>query len=531
MGSLLKITGNGTATVDFEGGERINVSLTFQNLTTNPVLMTNGNVFFATYGGWSNQFTYLDSTNFLGGFIGLNTTLPGSSSQTTGFNQPTGEPVSHVIIQVHAVDSSGNQEDVLSVIPILISGISPQQLKVTKPVYLGIMEPLDVISLQDPWSVGVQEQKVLTVMGQLVNGTGRAQIIKNLRLTLQDSNSQWNKDDDLEFDRFFDPQGSNVFNPGFADGNSMPIARFLSRFEVPINFVKGLLRITGEGSVQNYNDSNFSDYKIGPMNFDVNLAPSETLQAPVEGFEPVAAPFSFGALQFVDSYWYWGNGPGEESFSIHSRPEARYSYDMAVHKRRPPSLGDFDPAYEAHQNLYARMVSSTPDQTVNSNFFCWGKKILCMHDGFVVYVKDTGVTTQSGLTDLSTIGMAINSVVVVRHRDGKKLLNRYSKYYHLAEGSATALGWAPTPTNPMIQINAGQILGEVDHAGYSSEPHLHIGYFMKDATGRLRALPMRFQNLQVHICSGQGGGISLWCNDTPMPFVPTGSSYYNPPAI
>ena len=281
MGILLKITGNGTATVNFEGGERINVSLTFQNPTTKVVRITNGNVFFATQGGWSGQMQGIpefNSTNFfLGGFIGLNPNFAGSSSQTTGFSVNTGEPMSYVIIQVHVVDSSGIQEDVLSVIPILVSGISPQQLKVTPPVYLGIMEPLDVISLQDPWSVGVQEQKVLTVMGQLVNGTGRAQIIKNLHLTLQDSNSQWNKEDDLEFDRFVDPQGSNVFNPGFADGNSMPIARFLSKFEVPINFVKGLLRITGEGSVQNYNDSNFSHYKIGPINFDVNLAPSETL--------------------------------------------------------------------------------------------------------------------------------------------------------------------------------------------------------------------------------------------------------------
>ena len=167
-------------------------------------------------------------------------------------------------------------------------------------------------------------------------------------------------------------------------------------------------------------------------------------QAPVEGFEPVASPFSFGILQFVDSYWYWGNGPGEESFSTHSRPEARYSYDMEVHKREPPSMGDFDPAYEANLNEYARMVS-TSDKTVNSNYFCWGKKILCMHDGFVVYVKDTGVTTQSGYTPLETISNATNSVVVVRHRNGKKLLNRYSKYYHLESQVAQPPWVGPRP--------------------------------------------------------------------------------------
>lgn len=405
-----------------------------------------------------------------------------------------------------------------------------QQINITPPVYLGIMEPLDVISVQDPWfGAGGPEKKLLIVMGQLVNGTGREQIVKNLHLHLKDSNSAWTKDEDLTPGNFFDLEGSNVFNPSLADGNPMPIARFLVKFELPNNFLKGQLEVVVQGSVRNYNNSMFSKYKIGPKNFDVDLAPSDTLLAPVEGFDPITVPGpGFMSSQFVDSYWWWGNGPaGEESsftpFSTHSRPEARYSYDLEVHKREPSPLGDFDPVEEANTSLSANMVSffSTSDKRVNSNFFCWRRPILCMHKGTVQYVKDdTSVTTQSGWSP--TIPSGTNSVVVVQHEEDEQLINRWSKYYHLAQGSATVRGIIPGKP-----VEAGEILGNIDNTGYSSEPHLHIGYFKYDATGRLRALPMRFQNLEVHICSGVSGYNAV-CNDLPMPFVPTGFFYYNP---
>jgi hypothetical protein len=76
------------------------------------------------------------------------------------------------------------------------------------------------------------------------------------------------------------------------------------------------------------------------------------------------------------------------------------------------------------------------------------------------------------------------------------MLNRFTKYYHLLQGTATLDPSDPDPDSKLAHL--GMVMGQIDNAGYSTEPHLHIGCYKLDATGRLRAVPMKFAQCRLY---------------------------------
>jgi murein DD-endopeptidase MepM/ murein hydrolase activator NlpD len=56
-------------------------------------------------------------------------------------------------------------------------------------------------------------------------------------------------------------------------------------------------------------------------------------------------------------------------------------------------------------------------------------------------------------------------------------------------------------------VKAGDVLGRVGNAGFSSEPHLHVGYLTIDRTGRFRNIPMRIEGLKTADGKTADGGV------------------------
>ena len=123
------------------------------------------------------------------------------------------------------------------------------------------------------------------------------------------------------------------------------------------------------------------------------------------------------------------------------------------------------------------------DADKNESFFAWDQPIRAAADGTVVEVVDD-VPDNFGRTMNPANVSKRNARVVLRH--GK---DRYTIYAHLRQGSAKVLAGQ--------EVKAGDLLGRVGNAGFSSEPHLHFACFQIDATGRVRALPIEASGLKT----------------------------------
>jgi Peptidase family M23 len=215
---------------------------------------------------------------------------------------------------------------------------------------------------------------------------------------------------------------------------------FFFAFDLPSEFRKGTLQIDAE--------VDFGDRRV-------------TLARPadVERVEPHAVKSP------VDGRWIWKRGQGEIEFHSHyQNPEQRYCYDLYV-------LGG-----DKHQTF-------SGDPNKNESHFAWDKPIRCIEDGKVTAVIDD-VPDNFGQSPNPANNPRRNSSIVVEHAGGN-----FSLYSHVRKGgAATKVGQS---------VKAGDVLGRVGNAGYSSEPHLHVGYFVIDRSGRLRNVPIRVEGLKT----------------------------------
>ena len=115
--------------------------------------------------------------------------------------------------------------------------------------------------------------------------------------------------------------------------------------------------------------------------------------------------------------------------------------------------------------------------------FCWDQPIRSMADGEVAQVVDD-VPDNLGNRENPANTPKRNSRIVVRHGS-----DRFAIYTHPRQGSAAV--------KVGQQVKAGDLLGRVGNAGFSSEPHLHVAGYTLDRTGRVRALPLTFSDLRA----------------------------------
>jgi murein DD-endopeptidase MepM/ murein hydrolase activator NlpD len=165
--------------------------------------------------------------------------------------------------------------------------------------------------------------------------------------------------------------------------------------------------------------------------------------------------------------WIWRNGPGEQAPSVHTPwPEQRYAYDLSVVR-----------------DVAGKRTSFDGDANRNESFFAWDQPILAAADGTVVEVVDD-VTDNPGRTANPGGRWGRNARIVLRHGQ-----DRFTVYLHLRKGSAVVRAGQ--------EVKAGDVIGRVGNAGFSTEPHLHFACFKIDATGRPRALPMEMAQLKT----------------------------------
>jgi hypothetical protein len=217
---------------------------------------------------------------------------------------------------------------------------------------------------------------------------------------------------------------------------------FLYGFVLPDGFTRGSLRLE-------------MDLLAGQEKITRSRQEEVTLARPEELLPPVTGR------------WRWGNGPGELVLDTHyQHPEQRYAYGLTM--RRDTAAG-------------RRAFDGDPQR--NESYFAWNQPIRAMADGTVVEVVDD-VPDNFGSRENPANEPRRNARVILAHSG-----NRFSGYVHVRQGSAAL--------KPGQKVRAGDLLGRVGNAGFSTEPHLHVTCFTLDATGRVRALPMAFRDLRT----------------------------------
>jgi murein DD-endopeptidase MepM/ murein hydrolase activator NlpD len=114
-----------------------------------------------------------------------------------------------------------------------------------------------------------------------------------------------------------------------------------------------------------------------------------------------------------------------------------------------------------------RQQTYSGDPNKSESHFAWDKPFRCIEDGKVRAVIDD-VPDDFGRKANPTNTPIRNSSIVVEHSGGA-----YSIYNHPRQGSAIV------KVGQMVK--AGDVLGRVGNAGFSSEPHLH--YRLHDPVG------------------------------------------------
>ncbi len=294
-----------------------------RNTSRGPVRVTRAEAFLACQGGWSYSLgeTIAREKKFFGNDPVLG---PGDYSYEFGYSHST--PVTHYILALQLSRPGRAPHDYLLQVPFARPGFpAPKLPHVQAPVFIGLQEPLDVITLAtgESW---------LTIVGQVVNTSGLPLTLKKWHLLIKDAAGKAAVDSDL----------TAAYR---VEASKESLNEFFFGFYLPKEFRKGTLQIDAEVDLGG---------RRSPL----------TRTSEVERVEPHAVKPP------VEGRWQWGNGPGELNFHTHFHyPEQRYCYDMGV-------LGG------------PKRESSSGDPNRNQSYFCWDRPIRCVEDGKVLAVVD-----------------------------------------------------------------------------------------------------------------------------------------------
>lgn len=409
-------------------GQKLAVAIQVRNGRSFPVRVTRSETFLVSPGGWSASLgdTIAKEKRFFGNSPVIE---PGHYSYEQNFKYAA--PASYYLLALQLRWQGGLPHDYLLQVPLVRQGFeSPPPLDASAPVFIGLQEPIEVLTLStgEVW---------LPIVGQVVNTSGSPLTLKRWRIAVTDGAGKVVLDRDLTAN----------FR---VDKSEESLNEFLFAFNLPAEFRKGRLRIDAEVDLNGRR---------------IPLArPAEILRVEARA---VRSP--------VDGRWLWGHGQGELEFHTHYHfPEQRYCYDLYMRG------GDRHETYSGDPNK-------------SESYFAWNKPFSCIEHGKVTAVIDD-VPDNFGRTINPANKPLRNSHIVVEHADGA-----FSIYTHVREqGAVVKVGQS---------VKAGDMLGRVGNAGYSSEPHLHVGYLGLDRTGRLRNIPIRIVGLQTIDGKPADGGV------------------------
>jgi hypothetical protein len=336
-------------TVSPNEGETMSVEIQMRNATNGRVRVARAEAFLACQGGWSASLgeTIGKENKFFGNAPVLD---PGEYSYEFGYIFST--PNSHYVLALQLALPGRPTHDFLLQVPIVRPGFpAPAKLRASAPAFIGLQEPIEVLTLAD----GVAW---LPIIGQVVNTSGRPLTLKKWRLLVKDGGGKAVLDRDLTAAHRIEASKESLNEFHFA-------------FILPKEFRKGTLQIDAEVDLGG---------RRVPLTrpADVERVEARAIRSPVEG------------------RWDWGNGPGQLEFHTHYHyPEQRYCYDLEV-------LGG------------GRRGTSSGDPNKNESFFCWDRPIHCIEDGRVTIVVDD-VPDNFGHRANPANKPARNSCVVVEH--------------------------------------------------------------------------------------------------------------------
>ncbi len=416
--SPLVITGKGDLrSVSLVEGEQLALAIELSNASGGPVEVARAETFLACEGGWA--YSLGESIGQGKGFFGNGTTVSsGQHRYQLGYSFST--PVTHYLLALQLRRQNQPARDFVFEVPFTRAGFAaPEPLKAIAPVFMTLQEPLEAVPLA---SGGLW----ISIVGQMVNTSGKPLTLKKWRLTLQSSGGATVIDRDL--------------TANFPlERNTHSVEPFLLAFNLPPDFRAGKLALKGE-----------VDLGAGPVaitrSAKVTRAAPRVVRAPVQGA------------------WIWANGQGSLNLHTHYRfPEQRYCYDIVM------------PGPDRK--------TSHGDPRSNASFHAWDRPILAVEDGKASIVIND-VPDNFGTTENPANNPRRNASIVLEHAGGG-----YSVYNHVQKGTARV--------KVGQRVKAGDVIGRVGNAGFSSEPHLHFGYMVLDKTGRVRNVPVRIKGLRT----------------------------------
>jgi hypothetical protein len=132
------------------------------------------------------------------------------------------------------------------------------------------------------------------------------------------------------------------------------------------------------------------------------------------------------------------------------------------------------------------------DNTLNKNYYIWGKPVLAMADGVVVEFHDGMAANTPPLLPVPTPDPIEGNHFYIQHGSDLAL------YAHLQAGSLnSSLTSGPHANGTGAAVTKGQLLALAGNSGNSSEPHLHIHVLRATVPwgGPLRPVPFNGINV------------------------------------
>ena len=153
--------------------------------------------------------------------------------------------------------------------------------------------------------------------------------------------------------------------------------------------------------------------------------------------------------------WLAANGPS--NVSGHRRTTLGLNGVIAIGQRFAIDFLQIDSA--------GRSWRAGTDSTVNANYYAWGKDVISVGDGTVIFTKDSipensprSAVARAVPIDLVTVGGNLVVIDMGQHH--------VAAYAHLQPGSLRV--------KVGDRVKKGQVIGLLGNSGNSTEPHLHF---------------------------------------------------------